>query len=186
MGFDEPMRAVLGLTQAEASDAARRFSLYNSDVEGALESHKQFIRIRDRMDPAENGLLMFYASMFVCAVRRTGRLLESLSSARTIFRPDTAETIRLEWRKKRTFYEAFVEPRNAIEHIDSEAKDLTKWRFFNLINDRFEVTDGIDVEIGQESACKVQESRDRIARAIIAEYDNALLRQLRTIEGNGT
>jgi hypothetical protein len=83
--------------------------------------------------------------------------------------------VRLEWRKKRAFFQSFVEPRNAIEHIDGEASDDTKWAFFNIHNEEFHVVNGVTVHVNEESRDKCASSRDVIADAIIQEYPDPKL-----------
>jgi len=93
----------------------------------------------------------------------------------------TAKTIDLEWKKKRKFFELFVEPRNAIEHIDGAANDKTKWAFFNLNGDRFSVVNGVTVDVNQDSLEKVLSTRQAIAEAIIKEYHDPMLGLLESL-----
>lgn len=170
MDIDRPGRAMMCLTRHNALEGLKRFDLFNQDVEGAALSFGLFQQLRRTSDPRSNGAMMYHASCFVCAARRVGRLLESMACNRTCFRPPVADFIRDEWRKKRAFYQTFVEPRNAIEHIDAEAGDNTRWAFFNLWNDRFAVTDGAAIVIDENALNKIRCARDAIADAIIREY----------------
>ena len=155
--------------------------LFNRDVEGASLSFHLVDELRAVPNPANNTATMYHASCFVCAVHRARRLLESLSANRACFRDAVAEVIQLEWRKKHTFLESFRDPRDAIEHVDGEASDNTKWSFFNLHNDRFCVADGISVEINRASLDRLCSARDGIAEAIIKEYRDSALDFLNTV-----
>lgn len=114
--------------------------------------------------------IMFHASCFVCTVRRVGRLLENLVSQLSCLDPAVAKAVKLEWRKKKSFFDSFIEPRNAIEHIDNEVRGKTAVRLFSLTNDRFEVTNGNIVTINREALAKITESLDRIVDAIQTVY----------------
>ena len=172
--LDLPTRALLSLAHHNAQDALKRFVLLNGDVEGATLSFRLFEDLRQLRDPAHNTAIMYHASCFICAVRRVGRLLKSLSDNRTCFRDPVAEVVRLEWRKKRAFFESFVDPRNAIEHIDNEASDNTRWSFFNLHEERLCVVDGVSVEINQRSLDTIVSARNVVAESITKEYHDAM------------
>ena len=76
--------------------------------------------------------MFYHAKNFVCGMRRVGRLLEDLSANRSIFPQPVADTIQLAWRKRRTMFNKYTDPRNAIEHIDGELKGRTNWVILNL------------------------------------------------------
>lgn len=119
---------------------------------------------------ASNREIMHHAACFVCAVRRVGRLLETINRNRSCLMPTVAEVVKLEWRKKKSFFDSFIQPRNAIEHIDREAGKRTTPRMFALMNDRFEVASGKSVTINREALTKATEPLARIAGAVLREY----------------
>jgi len=170
------MRAQLSLAANNASEAAKRFSLFDADVEGAATSFRLYEELLATNNPENNKAMIYHASCFVCAVRRAGRLLESLSKNRSCFKRPVSDVIKIEWSKKRAFLGSFVKPRNAIEHIDREASDKTKWAFFNLHDDRFlMVVNGVFAEVTRNSLENLFSARDAIAEAIIKEYPNPAL-----------
>lgn len=175
MLLDLPMRAIMALARHNEGEALKRFALLNGDVEGACLSFHAFEELKATRMPVNSAALMYHASCFICAVRRAGRLLESLSAHHTCFRHPVAEVVRLEWKKKRSFFQSFVNPRNAIEHIDTEASGDTKWSFFNLHDDEFHVVDGVSVCVNEESRDKTASSRNVIAEAIIRDYHDPAL-----------
>ena len=125
-----------------------------------------------------NAELMFHASCLVCAVRRAGRLLEALSRQRSLFKQPVADLINLEWRKKRAFFDRFVAPRDAIEHIDGEVRRDTRLSLFNLWGNKFHVTDDISVELTDDVLTTVQSVRDTIAAAIVEHYPHPTIDML--------
>ena len=175
MVLDIPTRALLSLAHHNAIDALKRFVLFNGDVEGAILSFRLFDELKVLLNPTKNVAMMYHASCFICAVRRASRLLESLSNNGTCFRDPVAKVVRLEWRKKRAFFEKFRKPRDAIEHIDEKVKDKTNWSFFNLDDDHFYVVDRVSVEINHKSLDTLCSARDVIAVAIIQEYRDPTL-----------
>ena len=128
------------------------------------------------VNPAANIFPMIYhASCFVCAVRRAGRLLESLSRNSACFGPSVAQVIRLEWRKKKAFFDSFIQPRNAIEHIDAEFRGKIQYALFNMHGDRLCVTNAKAVTIDGKSLANVREARDTVAEAILQAYPDPSL-----------
>ena len=146
--------------------------LLGSDVDNASISFGLFEAERSKTFKEELNIreLMNHASCFVCAVRRVGRLFEKLVSQRSCLTQTVAKEIQLEWHKKKSFYDSFIDPRNAIEHIDGEIGGKTFARLFQLTNDRFEVTNGKAVTINREALSKLTESIDRIVEAILSGY----------------
>jgi hypothetical protein len=174
MLLDLPTRAIVALAHHNQQEALKRFTLFNGDVEGTCLAFRAFDNLKATRMPTNNIALMYHASCFVCAVRRAGRLLKALSANPPCFRKPVAEVVRLQWRMKRAFFQSFVDARNAIEHIDGEARDVTKWAFFNLKDDEFHVVNGVFVYINDESREKCVSSRDAIAEAIIHEYNDPM------------
>ncbi len=148
---DAPMEAsLLILLERDVYSASIAFRLFEAS-KAAVWS-----------DRASNREMMYHASCFVCAVRRVGRLLERMSKTRSWLVPTVAEVVNLEWRKKKSFFDSFIQPRGAIEHIDSEAVNRTSPRMFSLMNDQFEVANGKSVTINREALTKTTEPLDRI------------------------
>jgi hypothetical protein len=163
-----PIKAILALSLPGEEEASKWFTLFLSDIEGASLSFRLFSHLKAIKSPENIGDMTYHATCYVCAVRRAGRLLESLSRHRSCFRDSVAEVVQLEYKKKRAFFQSFVEPRNAIEHIDKEARD--KWSFFNVAGDKFFVADDVFVEISQSSLDTLNSACDAIAEAIIKGY----------------
>ena len=191
--IDGPTQAIMRLAARgdEHREAVKRFVLYNNDVEGCLISYQisqgltaalfQMIPSSDCVPERVarcNAASLYHATCFVCAARRVGRLLESLASHRSCFADEVSQAIRLEWRKKRSFFESLIEPRNAIEHIDSEANDETKWSFFNMDADTLFVTPEASVAINDDAVAKIISSRDAIVAAIIQAHPDPVLDML--------
>ena len=114
-------------------------------------------------------LMLHYASNFVCAMRRVGRGLESLSKNRASFAKPVAEKISLVWRKKKAMFDSYTNPRNAIEHIDSELSGITKWEMLNLRGDKLYVTEDKAAEISDRNLEAAVAARNEIVLAIL-EY----------------
>jgi hypothetical protein len=182
MLHDLPTRAILALAHHEAREAIKRFSLFNHDVEGAILSFCLYDQSRAGPDPSRNTAIMYHASCFVCAATRVGRLLESLAAGDSPFSAPVRNVARLEWQKKKAFFMEFIEPRNAIEHIDSHSKDATQWRFFNLYKDQIAVIDGLSLEVSPGSLAKIRSARDVVAEAIVAEYPDPMMSLLLQLE----
>lgn len=178
MNLDLPTRAIMSLAYHTETDALKRFTLFNGDVEGAGLSFRLFNELRAVCNhPSHCAAIMYHGSCFVCAVRRAGRLLESLSANRNCFHASVAKVVCRTWKQKRAFFQSFAKPRNAIEHTDGKAGDGTKWSFFNLEKDRFCVIDGVSVDINQASLESIRSARDAIAEAVVEEYRNAMIEQ---------
>ena len=163
------------LLSSENLEAQKLFSLYAGDVEGAVISYRLFKDFKDKasQDQTIIGDMIYHASCFICASRRAARLLEALSANRNHFRRPVAKVIRLEWRKKRFFFDKVKCVRNAIEHIDSEENNRTKLSFFNMDGSTLNVTDEHSISIDDNVIAKVRSSREAIANAIISEYGGA-------------
>lgn len=163
-------------------DGFRRFLLFQCDVESTEIAFKLFRtascqelaqfkkRHRAAVKNPTIGVMRHHASCFVCAARRVGRLLEALCSNPCPFNTGASSAIKLEWKKKRAFFEKFVDPRNEIEHIDALGRDKTKFAFFNFCNDRFETSDGTSVTVDESAAEAILQSRDSVVAAIRANY----------------
>ena len=114
--------------------------------------------------------MLYHATCFVCAVRRVGRLLESMVAYSKCFKPEVAEVIKLEWKKKKTFFDSFIVPRNAIEHIDGEVNTQTQTCYFNLWHNVFVVATDKKVTINDAAMEKLLSAKNAIAEAIIQHY----------------
>jgi hypothetical protein len=158
------------LAYADSQEALALFLQFNNDVIGAEVAHQNLREAQQQARWTGNEVMMFHASTVVCTIRRVGRMLEHMVAKGSLFKPDTANEIKLEWRKKKSFFENFIEPRNAIEHINEEISNATVLRFINLIGDNFEVTDGKAIDIGDAAITTTLQSRDRIVDSVIEEY----------------
>ncbi len=121
--------------------------------------------------------ILHYAKSFICAMRRIGRVLESLSEKRAIFPPPVAQIIRLTWRKKRTMFENYREPRDAIEHIaleevkavSDEALGETGTTFLLYVlgnNDTLFVTRDKSAEVSEKNLQSALDARNEIEESI--------------------
>ncbi len=156
----------------DAPEAATHLMLLSMDVDNATIAFRLFETSNAAVwsHGDSNREIMYHASCFVCAVRRVGRLLETMVSNKSSLLPAVAKDVTQEWRKKKSFFDSFIDPRDAIEHIDGEVGGNTAVRFFTLVNDRFEVTNGNSVTINAAALAKVTEPLDRIVEAILREY----------------
>jgi len=175
MTSDLATKAIISLACRNHSDEVKWFTLFHRDVEGAEASFELFERLRLPPNPANNGMMMYHASCFVCAVRRAGRLLKLPSERRTRFCEPVARAVKLEWKKRHAYFESFKRPRDAIEHIDEKARDHSKWAFFNFHGDRFDVDGVASVTINQGSLETLRSCRDSIARDIVQAYSDPIL-----------
>lgn len=135
------------------------------DYQASLE--KQSKSISAQAITGEIPLLLHHASNFVCAMRRAGRGLESLSKNRTSFTGPVAKKISLAWRKKKAMFDSYINPRNAIEHIDNELSGVTKWEMFNLRGDKLFVTENKAAEISERNLDAVLDARNEIVTAFL-------------------
>ena len=150
------------------------FHLYMHDVQGTVASFNLFNSLLSALDPGRLPEMMYHASCFICAARRVGRMLETMAKNGPKnghwFAPPVAKVIKLEWRKRRLFFDSLIEPRNAIEHIDKEAKGPIKPVWFSVVGDRFVVTSGKSVRINAAALATITSSLDCITHAIIKQY----------------
>lgn len=150
-------------------EAHRRFALYCADVEGAIFAFKAYRKARSA-PAADLPQYRYHASCFVCAACRAGRLLKSMSKDRGDFEPSIANFIQLEWKKKQAFHHEVTLVRNEIEHIDGEACNQTRWRFYCFDNDTFMVTDQHKLVMNEEALWNVVSSCAVISDAIVLAY----------------
>ncbi len=174
---DRTIEAALRLSR-DAPEASTLLILLSMDVDNASIALRLFetFKAAAHTDTAAIREMMCHASCFVCAARRVGRLVETISRTRSCLMPKVADVVKQEWSKKKAFFEEFIEPRNAIEHIDGEAKNRTSPRTFSLMNDRFEVANGKSVTINREALTKITEPLDRIVEAILRDYHDPAAR----------
>ena len=154
------------------SEAQKIYTLYARDVEGAIISFRLFKNLLSSTNTETIPELIHHASCFICSARRSGRLLEALSASHRLFSTEVAEVIKLEWKKKRSFYEKLRPVRDAIEHIDSKDFNQTKLSFFNLENETLKVTENHSFPINQETLNKIVSSLETISKKIIESFDN--------------
>ena len=159
--------AIRQLSRQGSMKATVAFSLLNHDINGAVISYGLFEQLKLSGGPADIAAMMYHGSCFVCCVRRVGRLLEAFSENEIGFPQHVLVAIKLEQKKKRAFFKSFIDPRNAIEHIDGEVKSMTRFEAFNLFNDRFQITNGTEVSIDKQAVVKLLSVRDVIAEAIL-------------------
>ncbi len=152
------------------SEAQKIYIFYVRDVEGSIISFRLFNNLLSSTDTKRISELIYHASCFICSARRSGRLLEALSARHSLFSTEVAEVIRLEWKKKRSFYENLRPVRDAIEHIDSNKFNQTKLSFFNLENETLKVTEEHFLSINQETLNIILSSLETISKKVIESY----------------
>ncbi len=173
------MIAILALKTAQP-EALQLYTLLNNDVNGARIAYSHFIRTNAKLDPMMNQEVIYHASCFVCAGRRVSRLLEAMSKRRTCFDQQVAECIKLEWRKKRTFFKSFEPARNAIEHIDGEVNSKFIFSAYNLMENELVVVGGKKLRIDENTIKKIIDVRDTITDKIIECYDSPEIKMLKS------
>ena len=152
------------------SEAQKIYTFYVRDVEGSIISFRLFKNLLSSTNTETICELIHHASCFICSARRSGRLLETLSARHSLFSTKVAEVIRLEWKKKCSFYENLRPVRDAIEHIDSKGSNQTKLSFFNLENDTLKVTEEHFFPINQETLNIVVSSLESISKKVIESF----------------
>jgi hypothetical protein len=168
--LQKSIAAIIGLSKGK-TDAVKYFTLYDYDVNGAYISYALYANLRGTINPLDNTEIMYHASCFVTAVHRVSRMHELMVSKKNLFEDPIANTIKLEWNKKRKFYESFKDPRNAIEHIDKDSKKKTQTQFYNFHKDKFNVTKSTSVSVNEMAIKKLLSSHTAICDEIIKYYN---------------
>lgn len=157
-----------------------RLKLLDSDVQSVQFAFEAYQRERARIEAAAAmpdrdinkaalAAILHHAKVFVCAVRRVGRLGKALSSSRYLFEGSVGEAIRIAWKKKRKFFQQYIGPRNAIEHIDGEVPEKTDWVLVNMEGDVLAVTEKCKAEVTESAVNSVVAFRNEIVRAVMSE-----------------
>lgn len=107
--------------------------LHNASL--SLDAYKQARAALVTGDMKQIRNITSHAANFVVAIRRAGRMLQAMSANSADFLPTVAEAVKLEWKKKHSFYEPFRKCRDAIEHVDSEVRDATVNTFYCIVDD---------------------------------------------------
>lgn len=125
------------------------------------------------MDKLAQARIFHNAKVFVSAVRKVGRLAESMSANRAVF-GGAAKEIQLAWRKKKVAFDVYIEPRNAIEHIDGEINGKESWHMMNLENNSLKVTDEEEhsADISATMVEMVVSIRNEIVEAVKGQMPN--------------
>jgi hypothetical protein len=153
-----------------------RLLLLDYDIESALVSLKDYRSAQNQLNQLTQTQadvqvplihLQHYAKSFVCAMRRAGRVLESLSANRSIYPKPVANTVKRVWGKKKSMFDSYIDPRNAIEHINGEILGKNSWRLLNLHNDTLFVTEDKSAEISEKNLQSAIEARNEIIESII-------------------
>jgi len=114
---------------------------------------------------------LHHAKTFVTAVRRVGRIGEYISSKKSVFiYADAAAEVKLNWRKKKGFFESYVDARNAIEHIDGNYPDeaIGKWKLLELDGDILKVSqvEGQHAEVSDKALDSVIDFRNEFVEVM--------------------
>ncbi len=138
------------LTTKDLNPALRiRLLLFDQDVQSVQLAYRDYRGTVERLsayegvgvDRAALSEAFHHAKTFTCAMRRVARLAEDLQANRDRVNPDVGRDLKVTWRKKRALLEAYIKPRDAIEHIDGEVKGRTSWIMMNLSDDELRVTE---------------------------------------------
>lgn len=148
--------------------------LFDLDIQSAQIALDDYLAARDALtsfsgpgvDRVALARVLHNAKVFVCAMRRLGRLLESMAANRSVFPPRVANAVQLAWKKHRSFLRTYQDPRNAIEHIDGEVKGRTEWRMVNVVNDELEVVPGRSAKVSGEALEVTLNIRSEIVEAL--------------------
>lgn len=161
-------------------ELAVRLLLIDDDLRSAqlaYRDHSDALRVLEELNPTvdmQSHLEMMaevfhYAKSFVCAMRRVGRLAEALVAHRSLLGEEAGDEVRIAWRKKKSFFDQYLAPRNAIEHIDGEIPGKTTWILMNLGNDELMVTESIRAEISAAALQRAISLRGEIVSAILRD-----------------
>ncbi len=146
--------------------------LLDQEVQSLQLSYSAYKTTRARLEserPADViPELLHQAKVFVCAMRRFARLVETLAAGRSPF-PGAQPEIKLAWKKKLSFLNTYIDPRNAIEHIDGEVKPKSRWVLTNIENDQFKVTEGSGAEVSDRALATALDLRGEIVAAALRE-----------------
>ena len=116
---------------------------------------------------------LHHAKVFVCAMRRAARVLESLAATKAELPQPIADVVSLVWRKKKAMLGSYCGPRNAVEHIDGEITGKTNWTLVNLVNDALVVTPGVEAAISSSCLNSLIAGRNEILESVKAFRDDA-------------
>jgi hypothetical protein len=171
----------------ENADALARFKLLEQDLasvrfafadfdQARAEVHRfgldreHWVRDSDARGEAMDRMF-HHAKVFVCGVRRFGRMLEEMYSRRADYPPQVAAAIESAFKKRRAFFHEYVDPRNAIEHMASKVNG-SNHRFVNLWGDKLEVIDGCSVTVGPVPLSTVARTCEEISVQIGRAVDS--------------
>ena len=155
--------------------------VFDVDVQSAQIALEDYLAAAAAQDSSESvgvdraalARQIHHAKVFVCSVRRVGRLLEDFSANRSIFSADVADAIKLIWKRNRSFFERYREPRNSIEHIDGEIKGRTNWIMVNLVDDGLQVVPGKTAQVSDDAVERVLKARNEVVAAVMSGRDTS-------------
>ena len=158
--------------------ASARLQLLDDDLRSAqisFEDYETAKRVlwddtssRDESNGAR-ARVFHHAKNFVLAMRRVGRLAADISANRAVFGVVPSPLLRQAWKKKESFFQRYVDPRNAIEHIDGELKGKTSLVLMNMENDTLCVTQQDRAEVNSGALQQAIALRDEIVAAVLAK-----------------
>jgi hypothetical protein len=161
-------------------DAAMRLRLLELDLKSLRISLNDYIGAKadvERLvnDPAWPDVtderqqawdrMFHHAKVFVVSMRRFARLLEAAKSRKHEYPVAVAAQLELSWKTTRSFFESYVEGRNAIEHIDGELTGSNHY-FLNLYGDHLEVVTGKRALIDRSALEVVERAWTRISGSV--------------------
>lgn len=150
-------------------EAATWMLLLDSDIQSCQIALADYSQCNSRIldtDPSQRHYMFHYAKTFVCAMRRIGRLLESIQSMRQILPPGTRAVVRLVWLRTKPMFDSYIDARNAIEHIEHKIRAGNSWSMVKLIDDELEVTKGHFAKISVQNLNSAIAARKEIVSSL--------------------
>ncbi len=156
--------------------------LLEDDFDSARIAHEGYLRAaEERMATSATARciqrkhVFHNARTFVCAIRRIGRLLQAFSSLSTgpgDLPASAVGLVRSIWKKKKSFLETYVGPRNVIEHVDGEMRGKPSAGSLFVVNNiehgRYEAAPGEQADISRDAMVRVLAIRDEILTGLWA------------------
>ena len=141
--------------------------LLDEDIRSVHIALSDYLSAREHLAEGRTEEVIHYGKSFVCAMRRVGHLLESLSVRKSIFPNPVADTIKVTWRKKKAMFDTYINARNAIEHIDGEIHGKTHLVLISINNDRLLVTEKKYAQISEKNYESAVNARNEIIESVL-------------------
>lgn len=112
-------------------------SSFDDDVRSSQISFAGYVAAARRLlrgpksPESANAAVLHHARAFVTAVRRVGRLLETVN--RSVLPPAVAMVVKLQQQSRKQFFAQYVDIRNASEHVAEDVKDPSKYEMKGVL-----------------------------------------------------